>query len=344
MGIAQAAALFALAAGVGLAQPLPSDLRSTLAARFALRQDDFQTIESGEPFGKLISGDRPDDLQLLGVILIHTDPERFIRAYKDIVRFEASKEVRLTGKFSDPPKLSDLNGFHVPDLDPKVIQACRPGDCAFKVPAKVMTEFQTKIDWSRPDSKGAADALVRQTWIDYLNRYRQQGDSALAVYYDTPNPFPVADGLKQLIGGLTVVTKALPDLTHYLLEYPNSRPPSTEEFFYWQEAAFGLKPVVRTSHVIIQKLPRPGDPHYVIASKMLFATHYFRAAIEFKYVYPVRTPGGQPAVYLIAYQRSYVDGMTGLTGSLLRRIVPGRSQASLTENLRLAKERLEQGK
>jgi hypothetical protein len=103
-----------------------------------------------------------------------------------------------------------------------------------------------------------------------------------------------------------------------------------------------LKPVVRASHVIIQKLAQPGGLHYIIASKMLFTTHYFRAAIEFKYLYPVTAPTGQPAFYFVTYQRSFVDGMTGFTGAILRRIVPGRSQAGLIENLQLAKQHLEQ--
>jgi hypothetical protein len=74
---------------------------------------------------------------------------------------------------------------------------------------------------------------------------------------------------------------------------------------------------------------------------MLFATHYFRAAIEFNYVYPVKTSTGEPAVYFIAAQRSYVDGMTGAKGAILHKIAQGRSPASLASNLELAKQNLE---
>ena len=80
---------------------------------------------------------------------------------------------------------------------------------------------------------------------------------------------------------------------------------------------------------------------YVIGSKMLFASHYFRAALELKGVLPVRLPSGQPAVYFLTYQRSYVDGMTGLSGAILRRVATGRSKASLVEDLQLAKDQLE---
>jgi hypothetical protein len=332
--------LFASACGSS-AQPLPNDLRATLAGTFQFNQGQFKKMEQGEPVAKLLTGDSPDDLQLIGVVLIKQRPEEFIRTYKDIAHFEIAKEIRHTGKFSDPPKESDLDGFHVPDLNQKDLLACVPGDCAYKLPAAVMQDLKTNIDWSSPDAPHQADLRVRELWIQYLNQYRLNGDRALAVYYDTPNPFPVAAGLGQLIGDATVVKAKAPSLIRYLQEYPNFKPPDTEEFFYWQEAVFGLKPVVRVSHVIIQKLPQPDGDHYIVASKMLFASHYFRAAIEFKYLYPVTTPSGQPAFYFVTYQRSFVDGMTGFTGAILRRIVPGRSQASLIENLQLAKQRLE---
>jgi hypothetical protein len=136
----------------------------------------------------------------------------------------------------------------------------------------------------------------------------------------------------------------LPDMANYLDSYPRNKPAGVEEFFYWQEAAFGLKNVLRTQHVMIQKLPNPGDPHYAIVSKMLFATHYFRAAFEFKYIYPVRTATGQPAIYLMACQRSYVDGMTGIRGAILHKIAESRSPASMAENLDLGRKRLEQAR
>ena len=322
-------------------QSIPTDLRKVLTGEFVFSENELRKVESGQPVGKLLTSASPDDLRLIGAVLIEVDSPTFIRAYKDIVHFEVGKEVRRAGKFSEPPALADLKDFHWPDLNQKDVLACKPGRCDYKLPASVMQEFKTKLDWSAHDASAQADALIRQIWIDYLNRYRQQGDRALTVYYDTESPFAVADGLKKLIDTFPVAREKLPELVRYLTQYPQAKPAGVEEFFYWQEAAFGLKPVIRTSHVIIQELPREGGSHYAIASKMLFASHYFRAGLEFKYVYPVRTSAGKPAVYFVTYQRSYVDGMTGLTGSVLRKIAPGRSQASLIENLRLAKQGLE---
>jgi hypothetical protein len=149
--------------------------------------------------------------------------------------FEAAKEVRRAGKFSDPPRESDLDGFHVSDLNQKDLLVCVPGNGAYKLSAGVMQDLKTNVDWSAPDAQHQADLRVRKPWIQYLNQYRRTGDRALAVYYDTPSPFPVAAGLKQLIGDATVVKAKDPSLIRYLQEYPDCKPPEAEEFFYWQE-------------------------------------------------------------------------------------------------------------
>jgi hypothetical protein len=341
--VTRLAPLLLFAFATAQAQPAPAELRAVFTDRFHFSEDEIAKIESGQAVAKMLPADKPDDLRLAGVVMIRVSSDDFIRAYKDIVRFESSKEVRRTGKFSNPPVAADLNGFQLADLDPHDLRACRPGKCSYKMPAALMQRVQKTINWNAPDAQAQIEALLREVWINYLNRYREKGDSALAVYYDTPQPFSVAEGLEDIINGLPFLASRLPDLTRYVKQYPNDRPPETEDFFYWQEADFGLKPVVRTSHVILQKLPRPGSayPHYAIAAKMLFATHYFRAAVEFKYIYPVVTASGTPAIYFITYQRSFVDGMTGVTGTILRRITPSRSQASLVENLGFAKTQLE---
>ena len=320
---------------------MPDDLRMVLVNEFHFKDTDLSKLQEGEPIARIIHGDASDDIRLAGAVLIDTDSDTFIRSFKDVVHFETSKEVIRTGKFSDPPVEEDLRDFHAPDLNKKDVMACRPGKCVYKLPLYAIQDLQKKVDWSADDAPGQADAIVRRLWIDYLGRYQRDGNAALATYYDTPTPFSVAQGLKELEGSFLVPKVTAPEFIQYLEAYPKDKPANTEDFFYWQEAAFGLKPIVRCSHVVIERLPRAGGIHYLIASQMLFASHYFRAAVEFKYVYPVRTGAGKPAVYFVTYQHSYVDGMTGVSGSILRRVVPGRSQASLVENLRLAKETVE---
>ena len=317
-------------------------MRDALVSEFHFSPSELNKAESGKAVAKIVPTGRADDVRMAGIVLIHVSSTDFIRAFRDIEHFEIGKEVRRTGRFSSPPTVADFGGYHLPDLNKAELFACRPGNCAYKMPAQAMEDLRTKIDWSAPDANQRAEDMIHKLMIARILDYQQRGDAALAVYDDAPAPYSVAEGLHSLIGGESRLWTSFPDLLRYAENYPKNKPADTGDFFYWQEAAFGLKHVVRVEHVIIQKVPRESpDPHYAIISKMLFATHYFRAAIEFNYVYPVRTESGDPAVYYVAAQRSYVDGLTGAKGAIVRRIAESRSPGSLAANLDLARRHLE---
>jgi hypothetical protein len=279
---------------------------------------------------------------MAGVVLVHVSSDAFIRAFRDIEHFEIGKEVLDTGRFGSPPTPADFEGHRLPVINKAELFACIPGNCAYKMPAQAMEDLRTKIDWTARDANARAEAMIYKLMIARLLDYQRRGDAALAVYDDSAAPYSVADGLHSLIGGEARLWSRFPELLRYAENYPIDKPADTDDFFYWQEAAFGLKQVVRLQHVIVQKIPKVSEaPHFAIISKMLFATHYFRAAIEFSYVYPVKSTAGDPAVYFFAAQRSYADGLTGARGAILRRIAENRSPASLAANLDLARRRLE---
>jgi len=317
-------------------------MRDALASEFQFSSSDLSKAEAGKAVAKIVPTGKPDDVRMAGVVLVHVSSADFIRALRAIEHFASGNEVRQTGRFSSPPKEEDFAGYHLPILNKAELFACRPGNCAYKMPAQAMEDLRMKVDWTSPDANARAEVMVHKLIIQYLLDYQKRGDAALAIYDDARAPYSVADGLHSLIGGEARLWSRFPDLLHYAESYPKDKPAGTDDFFYWQEAAFGLKHVVRLQHVLIKKVPMASqEPHYAIISKMLFATHYFRAAMEFDYVYPVRSEAGEPALYFVAAQRSYIDGLTGVQGAILRRIAESRSPASLAANLDLARQQLE---
>jgi len=325
---------------ISFSQAIPMELREGLETDFHFSDDDFTKIEAGQAVAHIVPTARPDDVRMAGIVLIKASSEAFIKAFRDIESFEVSKDVVRTKRFSSPPVVADVADFD-PDIKKAEILACRPGHCAYKLPAEAMTDLQRTIDWDAPDDKAKALDLIHKRIVEYVNKYRLNGDRALTVYEDSESPYSLAEGVQSIIGNETRIGRALPALIHFASSYPADKPANTEDFFYWQEAAFGLKHVLRAQHVIIQQLPSAEGRRYAIISKLLFASHYFRAAVEFKYAYPVRTPAGKPATFLITGQRSYVDGMTGAKGAIIRRVAESRSPAKLAENLQQAKQRLE---
>lgn len=58
--------------------------------------------------------------------------------------------------------------------------------------------------------------------------------------------------------------------------------PNGTSFLYWQETEFGLKPTIRINHLTIREAP----DSTVVASKMLYASHYFWTALELRVLLP----------------------------------------------------------
>ena len=127
----------------------------------------------------------------------------------------------------------------------------------------------------------------------------------------------------------------MPDLLKYLLEYPASSLADSTDFLYWQEAQFGLKPTIRINHVVITEQPT----HVAMASKMIYASHYFWTALELRVLVP--DPARGPGFWFASVNRSRSDGLSGFTGRIIRGKVHGETGKGMTAALNSVKKRLE---
>jgi hypothetical protein len=127
----------------------------------------------------------------------------------------------------------------------------------------------------------------------------------------------------------------MPDLRRYLLEYPKVTLPDATSFLYWQETNCGLKPTIRITHLTI----REGADDTVVASKMLYATHYFGTGLEIRALVPDRSRGS--GFWFVTVSRSRSDGLSGFTGVFVRRRVRSEVQNGALAGLKMTKQRLE---
>jgi hypothetical protein len=99
--------------------------------------------------------------------------------------------------------------------------------------------------------------------------------------------------------------------------------------------SFGLKPTIRMSHVVSYR----GTPGTVIASKMLYASHYFRTGLELRVLVP--DPSRGPGFWFVTVNRTRSDGLTGFIGFLVRGHVRSGVQKGALAVLGATKRRLE---
>lgn len=320
---------------------MPAPLRSFLEKEMGLTAPEMQSVIAGRPVTKLLWTRTDDEVALFGVVRIYAPQEMFISRFRNIAAFESGKGVLGIGRFHTPASMSDVAALQIDQKELKEISQCEPGDCTVKLSDRAMESLRREIDWKSPQAAIQAQPVIRRAFVDYVANYQKTGDAALAVNFDKEKPQSIRDDFRRLLQNSSHLFQYDPQLANYLEKYPQAKPPGTEDIFYWQKAEFGLKPVVRASHLVIHRRQEGGDITYAIASKMLMASHYFRAALELKSLAPDGASPGGKSFYLICLNRSFVDGLTGVKGGLIRGTVKSRSRDSLARYLDGVKQKIE---
>lgn len=272
------------------------------------------TLLSGAPVTKLLEADAGKEVAVFGAVWIKAATARYVERLKDIEHFERGGGFRVTRRISNPPRLEDFDALALPSEDVEDLRSCRVGDCELKLSAEALDRLRRTIDWSKPTARQDVESLMRQMALDYVTRYLEGGNQALAVYRDRARPTFVASEFRSMVETMPTLTTFEPKLQAYLLDFPAASLPSATSFLYWQEAQFGLKPTIRINHLVIHE---DGDA-IVVANKQLYATHYFWTALELRVLLP--EPARGQGFWFVTVSRSRSDGLSGFMG----RVIGGR--------------------
>ena len=145
-----------------------------------------------------------------------------------------------------------------------------------------------------------------------------------------------------MIGRASALPDVLPELRRYLLEYPNAKLDGADSFFYWEKVAFGLKPTIRVNHAVIYRGRTQDRTVGVVAIKQLYATHYFHTALDMSVCVDDGAAASRRGFYLLTLKGSQQEGLTGVKGSILRKIVVDKTRSSLEGALASIKRAVEQ--
>jgi len=209
------------------------------------------------------------------------------------------------------------------------------------MPSAYIEEIRQSTDWSAPDVVERINQVLGETALGRLSAYQREGNRTLGVYNDKQNPANVADQFKYMLSYTRTLPKHLPDFYNYLLNYPQGRLANVEDTFYWAKVKFGLKPTLRMVHVVTMRGSAGSDEAYVIAEKQLYASHYFRTALDLTFCISDASDPDRPGFYLIKIMGSEQAGLTGFKGSIVRKIALERSASSLQKSLAAIKAALE---
>lgn len=323
-----------------MAQTVPSDLQTFLRTRLAFTPLELGELDRGEIVVKLPPTTEQREVAAFAVTRLHVPPEFYVSKFQDIVNFKKSDNVLQVGKFSNPPRLEDLNGLSLEPIDIEAIRQCHLNKCDVKLPAYFIEQFMTDLDWTAPNYRERANAVMRQKLFEYVKGYLQGGNAALAEYRDKSYPLRLVDEFHSLLQPAPYTYGYTPEFQNYLETFPRSRPKDSQDFMYWSKEKFGLKPVISITHVVIYKRVRPEGTDVLIASKGIYATHYFEASLGLTEL--VHAPGSDPASsYLIYLNRSRADGLRGPLAGMKRALISSSLRDGARKNMELVRQRLE---
>jgi hypothetical protein len=306
-----------------------------------LTAEETAAVDAGRPVAKVLPWGEPSEVYVFGSVHVDGSPETYLKAARDLRRLSGTPGYLAIGELRDEATVADLNALTFEADDVKALKNCREGACDVQLPPTAIQAFRDGVDFSRPDAAERASALARPMVLPLLGSYQHGGNHALGEYRDKENPSRVGDQFDTMIGRASVLPDVLPELRRYLLDYPNGTLANGNSFFYWEKVAFGLKPTIRVNHAVIYRGRTQGHNVGVGAIKQLYATHYFHTALDVSVCVDDGVGGSAAGFYLLTLKGSQQEGLTGIKGSMLRKVVVDKTRRSLESALASIKRTVE---
>jgi hypothetical protein len=325
--------------GVARQQPT-TDLPTFFKDTVGLTAQQISSIQGGKAVVKVMNTPTPEEIYLFGAVYINAAPQSYLTYSRDLNQLRKSPDYVAIVKFSNPPQLFDLNNFGFAAAEVQELKKCKPGNCTIQIPAESLTALQQSTNWSAPNVNDQVNQLVRASILKHLLAYQGGGDPFLLTYNDKSTPTDVSKDFQFVLNFSKALPQYLPAFSSYLLNYPNGKPANVDNWFYWANVKFGLKPTLRVVQVVTQTGGAQDDIAYAIAEKQLYSSHYFETALDMTFC--VRSKDKtRPGFFLLMAMGSEQAGLTGLEGSIVRMAAVNKSASGLQQTLAALKAELE---
>ena len=323
--------LIGLGASSTVAQTSLAEFQRVLREKAAFAETDFAALQHNQPVARLAPTSDKREIAVAGMVSVNAGADEFLRLYRDNMRRKSNAAILEIGSFGLQPALGDLDSLTLETGDIEDLKECVVGDCQVKLSAPMIERFRKEVDWDAADYQLKATSLFRQMLLEYVQDYRTRGEAALIQYNDKRDRVSLANEQRALSSASGYINGFLAN--------PNAGLQLLEEAIVWSKIRFGLKPVIAVNHIAIYKRLNDAGPQILIASKQIYANHYFNASLALTAFVsvPEVTNGG----YLVYENRSRADGLEGPLGRLKRSAVEKKALEGLRGILELSRASLD---
>ena len=315
----------------GFAQSSLTDFQRLMREKAAFDATDLAALQLNQPVVRLSPSSDKREVAVSGIVNVRAAAEEFLRSYRESMTRKSNAAILEIGSFASVPSLADLQSLTVEAGDIEDLRDCTVGDCQVKLSAAMIERFRKEIDWDSPEYAAGVTNLFKQILLDYVRDYRARGDAALIAYNDKRNEVSLAHEMRTLASASGYINGVLADKQSGLQ--------LVEDVIVWSKIKFGLKPVLAINHIKIYRRDRDAGPQVLIASKQIYANHYFNASHALTAF--VSVPDAIPGAFLVYENRSIADGLEGPFSKIKREVVEKKAVEGLTTILEHSKSSLE---
>ena len=289
---------------VALRRDVPS---LTQFLREVIRLDAAQlaAAERGEPVVQVLETQDLRDVAVFGIVAIRASRDNYVRHLRDVQQSLPTPTRVRPGVFSAPATLVDVQPISFEKQDVEDLRKCQPGKCDFKLPAAEMQLMRERVNRAT-DPVAELTTYARQRLVEYVSDYRARGDSAMVVYDDRGN-VRASDAFAALLAQSPYVYQYVPSLAEYLAAYPRRKLEGVTDVIFWSEtAAPRMRRTLTVNHLAMYSPPE-ATGMTLVASKQIYANHYFEAAFDLTSV--IDRADGERGSYLLVLRRFRFDNL-----------------------------------
>lgn len=297
------------------AQGKTNDLKAFLEENVGMSKREYGTIDTDVIVKKVDPAETKREMAVFGIVRIAVSKDFLLEQFRDITSFMQNKKIKQIGALSNPPGQADVAALDLPESDIKELKKCKMGSCKVKLPASAFDRLG-EIDWSQGDSTERVRKLFREGVINYVERYRKNGNEVLVEYVDKEEPMSLNEGFSSLLNQAKYVYRSSPELNTFLKNSPHSAPPGINAFLFWSIEDFGQRPTTTITQAVIFE-GTEADQGLIIALKQLYATHYFQARLQFIHLVDAPDVACGSGIYLMYLDRILFDADLGKVTRML---------------------------
>jgi hypothetical protein len=317
-----------LCAAAGTLDPL-----AIVAPTVAVSADERARLDRGDVVSRVVPAHR-GQVAVFAAVRTSVDPATLVEAAADIADLRKSSFVTAIQRFSDPPRLSDLDALTLDPHDLDVLDECDVGACSFKL-AAIEIEAIKRARYGDVNGERITAAL-RNVMVQRVRAYRAAGLAALPPVANRSRPWYLHDVLAAAQAESPRLLRDAP-MSAWLRDEPPADD-AIDSFLYWSKEELGSgKPVIVITHVGIF---RPDAGTAIVLGKQIFGSRYTNGALSMTAI----TTAASGDRYLVYLNRSTVDVLGGMFGGIKRAMLESRLASDVPELIGRLRDRLERSR